>query len=153
MKPKQLCILTLMYNILQLLKSYNVDLNRYPFLLPLPNRFGHLVPLTTYAYNVLNTKFFERVGWVRMNTQDRRRGAASAGATSNLDKDEVSSLLRHSPKTGDTRRRYIILPDGFKVRLPCIIAYDAKKTLLKKLKKFPALIELFIRAGNELYPH
>ena len=79
-----------------------------------------------------------------MSTQDRGRGAASAGHLSSLTDSEVAFLLRHSNRPGVTTDRYILLKDGQKVRYPTVLARECIKDIEEAFKDRPDLIQTFL---------
>ena len=72
-----------------------------------------------------------------MSVQDRRRGAVTARALGKLSDNDVSFLLRHSPKVGRTSLRYTLLPNGSKIRFPRVLADEAYQKLKSILAKNP----------------
>ena len=130
--PRPLCVIRMLVHNLRVLKEKGVDLNRYPFLFPVVNQYGHLVPLTDTLYRKYNVKCFDFLNWQWMSVHDRRRGAATAGYLAKLSDNQVAFLMRHSRKSGSVTKRYMLLPRGSKYQFPRILAKEA----YTELKKF-----------------
>lgn len=131
--PSALCFISLTLHTLDLLQVMKVSLPFYPFLFPIVNRYGHIVPLTYDNYNTFQNKFCDENGWKRMTVQSRRRGAATAAHNSKkLNDMDVTFFLRHSPSVSE---QYVDLSHEKKLHAPLTLALDAQSQLQSMIKK------------------